>query len=141
MSITWTETLDNIDWEGLSHLYVIAPLGYKSADLLQRAFTSSYAHCFAWADGRVIGVGRVIGDGCDVAYLGDVAVHPDFQGQGLGKQIVQKLIDRSQGHRKILLYANPGKEAFYERFGFRRMKTAMAIFENEQWAAENGIVE
>ncbi|WP_237227661.1 GNAT family N-acetyltransferase [Rubinisphaera sp. JC750] len=141
MSITWTETLDNIDWEWLSHLYAIAPLGNKSADWLQESFANSRYVCFAWSDGRVIAAGRAVADGCDVSYIGDVAVHPDFQGQGLGKQIVQTLIDRSKGHRKILLYANPGKEGFYERFGFRRMKTAMAIFENEQWAIENGMLE
>jgi len=141
MTITWTDDLSDIDWEGLSHLYVVAPLGYKSADLLQESFTNSRYVCFAWSEGRVIGAGRAVADGCDVSYIGDVAVHPDYQGQGLGKQIVQTLIDRLKGHRKILLYANPGKEGFYERFGFRRMKTAMAIFENEQWAIENGMLD
>ena len=31
---------------------------------------------------------------------------------------------------KIILYAVPGGEPFYRRFGFMRMRTAMAIFEN-----------
>jgi hypothetical protein len=34
--------------------------------------------------------------------------------------------------RKIILYAVPGKEPFYMRFGFLRMETAMAIFQNQQ---------
>jgi len=32
----------------------------------------------------------------------------------------------------------PGKEPFYRRFGFKRMTTAMAIFENQALAFERG---
>jgi predicted N-acetyltransferase YhbS len=35
----------------------------------------------------------------------------------------------------------PGKEPFYKRFGFRRMRTAMAIFENPDQAAINGYLD
>ena len=48
------------------------------------------------------------------------------------------LVAKSRGHKKIILYAVPGKEAFYRRFGFLRMKTAMAIFENQQQALQGG---
>jgi citrate lyase synthetase len=59
---------------------------------------------------------------------------------GLGKQIISKLVNLSQGHRKIILYAVPGKESFYRKFGFKRMSTAMAIFENQARALEQGYV-
>lgn len=35
----------------------------------------------------------------------------------------------------------PGREKFYERFGFRRMTTAMAIFENPEQAYAHGYLE
>jgi len=44
-------------------------------------------------------------------------------------------------HRKIVLYAVPGKQPFYEAFGFRRMTTAMAIFENQERAHKRGYLE
>ena len=66
-------------------------------------------------------------DGLDCSYIGDVAILPEYQGIGLGKQIIQNLIQQSQGHRKIILYANPGKEGFYAKLGFKKMNTAMAI--------------
>ncbi|MEZ0471228.1 GNAT family N-acetyltransferase [Luteimonas salinilitoris] len=68
-------------------------------------------------------------------------MHPAHQGRGLGKQVIQRLVDRSRGHRKILLYAVPGKEPFYGTFGFRRMRTAMAIFENPVQAAIDGYTD
>ena len=48
------------------------------------------------------------------------------------------LVNQSRGHKKIILYSVPGKERFYERFGFLRMRTALAIFQNEQQARERG---
>ena len=59
----------------------------------------------------------------------------------MGKALIQRLVDRCRGHRKIILYAVPGKEPFYGKFGFRRMRTAMAIFENPEQAAANGYTE
>ncbi len=47
----------------------------------------------------------------------------------------------SVSRRKIILYAVPGKEPFYEAFGFRRMTTVMAIFENQERAHKRGYLE
>ena len=66
---------------------------------------------------------------------------PSQQGRGLGKEIVARLVQLLASHRKIILYAVAGKEPFYEAFGFRRMTTAMAIFENPAKAVQNGSIE
>jgi len=42
---------------------------------------------------------------------------------------------------QIILYANPGKEGFYQKLGFMRMRTAMAIFQNQGRAIEIGLVD
>jgi len=72
------------------------------------------------------------------AYLCDVAVLPSHRRLGLGKEIVGRLVRLSRGHRKIILYSVPGAESFYEAFGFRRMATAMAIFEDQAGAFARG---
>jgi predicted N-acetyltransferase YhbS len=69
-----------------------------------------------------------------------VAVHPSHQGTGLGKTIVGRLLDLSRHHKKIILYAVPGKEAFYRKLGFKRMNTAMAIFADQTQALKRGLV-
>ncbi|ATQ76924.1 GNAT family N-acetyltransferase [Massilia violaceinigra] len=141
MALEWTDSLDAVDWEELSALYKVAPLGDKSAANLKIVFTNSRYRCFVHEDGRIVGVGRALADGVDTSYVCDVAVLPQYQGSGLGKQIVAKLVALSHGHKKILLYAVPGKEPFYQKFGFRRMKTAMAIFEDQQLAQERGYLD
>ncbi|WP_249149867.1 GNAT family N-acetyltransferase [Bradyrhizobium liaoningense] len=93
---------------------------------------------FAHDAGRLVGAGRALADGRDCAYLCDVAVHPDCQGRGLGREIIGRLLAHCRGHRKIILYAVPGKEGFYERLGFRRMTTAMAIFDDQAGAYSRG---
>lgn len=137
----WVLEQDGIDWHALSHLYRIAPLGEKSAEDLRVVFTNSRYKCFVYAHGELVGAGRALADGVDCSYLCDIAVHPDFQGRGLGKAIIERLRTLSAGHRKIILYANPGKEGFYARLGFARMRTAMAIFRDQQRAVETGLVE
>ena len=141
MPLVWSHTLDDIDWNELSALYLAAPLGNKSPENLKTAFTNSLFKCFVHEDGKLVGVGRALADGIDCSYLCDIALLPSHQGIGLGQQIVSKLVDLSRGHKKIILYAVPGKEPFYKRLGFRRMKTAMAIFENQAQALERGYVD
>jgi ribosomal protein S18 acetylase RimI-like enzyme len=138
MELHWSDALEGVDWDELSELYRLAPLGVKPPDKLRTAFGNSMFRCFVRADGRLVGAGRALADGTDCAYICDIAVLPGHQGTGLGKRIVQHLVDRSRGHRKILLYAVPGREPFYRKFGFLRMKTAMAIFENQQQQLERG---
>ena len=141
MSLVWSDSSEHIDWEELSALYRVAPLGNKDPAHLKLAFGNSRFQCFVHEGARLVGVGRALADGVDCSYICDVAVLPSHQGTGLGKAIVGKLVERSAGHRKILLYAVPGKEAFYRKFGFRRMRTAMAIFDNQALAAERGYID
>jgi ribosomal protein S18 acetylase RimI-like enzyme len=128
----------DIDWDELVELYRIAPLGDKNPEDLKLTFSNSRFKCFAFDDHKMIGVGRALADGRDCSYICDVAIHPDYQGLGLGKQIIQSLIDQSHGHKKIILYSNPGKEGFYQKLGFKKMNTAMAIFQNEAAMIANG---
>src|SRR5262245_50798000 len=137
----WKFDQESIDWSELSNLYRIAPLGDKKPGDLERAFSNSMYKCFVLDDGVLIGAGRALADGVDCSYLCDVAVHTGLQGRGLGKAIIEKLKELSAGHKKIILYANPGKEEFYRKLGFRRMLTAMAIFQDGHRAVARGLLD
>jgi citrate lyase synthetase len=138
MALEWKQTTDAVDWDELSALYRAAPLGDKKPRHLQTVFSNSMFTCFVYENSRLVGAGRALADGADCSYICDIAVLPSHQGTGLGKQIVGQLVESSRGHKKIILYAVPGKEPFYKKFGFLRMKTAMAIFENQQQQLERG---
>jgi ribosomal protein S18 acetylase RimI-like enzyme len=140
MDFTWHFDQNKINWNELSELYKIAPLGTKLPVDLKTVFSNSKFKCFVYEKKRLIGVGRALADGKDCSYICDIAIHPDYQDRGLGKEIVLNLVRLSQGHKKIILYANPGKEGFYAKLGFKKMNTAMAMFQNEADMMANGTI-
>jgi len=140
MKFRWYFDQTNINWDELSKLYRIAPLGTKLPDDLKIVFSNSRFKCFVYHDALLIGAGRGLADGKDCSYLCDIAVHPEYQGLGVGKEIVQNLVRLSEGHKKIILYANTGKEGFYAKLGFKKMNTAMAIFQNEAEMMAKGTI-
>ena len=140
MDHSWVYDDSAVDWGELSELYRMAPLGEKSPNDLVTVFSNSRFKCFVYADMDLVGVGRALADGLDCSYIADVAVHPDSQRIGLGKAIIERLVALSNGHKKIILYANPGTEGFYNSLGFHRMNTAMAIWRNHEQAIESGLI-
>lgn len=136
--LTWSNSTDGLAWAELEQLYRLAPLGNKSAAHLQTVFGNSRYMWFVRDAGRLVAAGRVLADGADCAYLCDIAVLPSHQGTGLGQALVSRLVDDAAGHKKIILYAVPGKEAFYAKLGFLRLRTAMAIFQDRDAAIARG---
>lgn len=136
----WVHDIGAVDWSELSELYRLAPLGQKPPDALMTVFASSRFACFVYVADHLVGAGRALADGLDCAYIADVAVHPNHQGRGLGREIIRRLVALAAGHKKIILYANPGTEAFYMALGFLPMNTAMAIWHDPASAIQSGIL-
>ncbi len=136
MNLKWIYQNDTVNWDELSNLYRISPLGNKKPSDLKTVFLNSMFKCFVYSDKTLIGAGRALADGMDCSYICDVSIHPDYQGKGIGKDIINKLVELSKGHNKIILYSIPGKEQFYAKLGFDKMNTAMAIFKNKEQAIE-----
>lgn len=113
------------DQSQLAALYKAAELGRRSPEEIVRAFEHSRYKIFATDCGRLVGAGRAFGDEVDCAVICDLAVHPDMQSIGLGERILETLKRQVRHHLRIILYAKPGKERFYLKRGFGRMKTAM----------------
>ncbi len=141
MKFFLSNDINRVNWPELAVVFELAPLGYRDPDLLKAVFISSRYRCFLYDGDRIIGAGRALADGVDCSVICDVVVHPDYQGLKQGKRMVNHLVEKSRDHNKVLLYANPGKESFYAKLGFRRMKTAMAIFKDGARAKERGITD
>ena len=71
------------------------------------------------ADGQVVGMGRVVGDGAVVCYIQDLIVIPQVQAQGIGSQIIQKLkayvesLREEESTMMLCLMCAKGREPFY----------------------------
>jgi GNAT superfamily N-acetyltransferase len=99
----------------------------SSLEKVNQAFLASFAVATCWRSGRLIGFGRMISDGKMYASIFDVVVDPEFQKQGIGRKLMERLISKASG-MTIHLTSTFGNEGFYERLGFRRHKTAMALY-------------
>ena len=76
MNVEWLYSDEGLDWEELSDLYRIAPLGHKDPSNLKVSFSNSMFKVFVYDSGRLIAAGRALADGKDCSYICDVAVHP-----------------------------------------------------------------
>ena len=88
-------------------------------DLMQ-ALRSSWYMLGAYAGERLVGFGRLVSDGVIHAMIYELIVLPEYQGQGIGGQILEKLVEkcRQTGVRDIQLFCARGKREFYEKHGF-----------------------
>lgn len=71
---------------------------------------------------KIIGMGRLIGDGAIYFYIQDVIVLPEYQGMGVGNNIMQEiekyLLENAPKNAFIGLMAASGVEAFYTTFNY-----------------------
>jgi GNAT superfamily N-acetyltransferase len=73
---------------------------------------------------RLIGLARAVSDNATICYLQDVLVRPDEQGNGVGRALVQAVLDRYWAVRQKVLLTDdePGQRAFYEAVGYAEIR-------------------
>ncbi len=99
----------------------------RSAQKISRALEHSLAFG-VYADGRQIGLGRVITDYATFAYLCDVVIHEAYRGMGIGKWLIETIQAHPdlQGLRRWML-ATRDAHGLYRQYGFTPLK------EPERW--------
>ena len=130
--ITYKTEINDLDWEKLVDLYdetdMCIGLGRKrETEKIRRAFQNSSRFVTAWDSEIIIGAGRMISDGECYGWIHDMAVLPSYRKQGIGRTIVEKLLESNE---KLLIGLTSSFEAvdFYTRLGFNKHKTAMAKY-------------
>jgi len=116
--------LNAIDWQQVLILFQKINWKRRVPEEIARAFMQSTATLFVYHHDRIIGFGRVIGDGRYYAMLADVVVDPDYQGRGLGKYIVTHLNNGLVDYHFVNLSAAPGADDFYKNMGWKKQRTA-----------------
>lgn len=83
---------------------------------------NSYYHIAVYEEEnqKLIGFVDSVSNGVTDAYIQDLMVHPDFQGKGLGSELMNKMIDylKKAGVYMISVLYDEGLKDFYARFGF-----------------------
>jgi len=140
--VYFSTCLEGVNWDDAVSLFERAPLGSQRRDpnKLKRAFEASYAVVVAYDSDRLVGMGRALCDGEYQAVIYNMVVLPEYQGKGIGKIIIEKLCEQLPVEN-IILYSVPGREGFYLKCGFKRMRTAMAKFNQYMSAPDSGYLQ
>ena len=140
MEVDVKQDCAGVDWNAVSETLKRVGMAYYEPDVHRKAFEASHTTVFVYQAGRLIGFGRAISDGTYQAAIYDCAVLPEFQGKGIGTIILKNILSQIS-HCNVILYATPGKEGFYQKLGFRKMKTGMAHFKKSESMKERGFTE
>ncbi|MGT2907072.1 GNAT family N-acetyltransferase [Streptococcus dentiloxodontae] len=134
---------DKVDFEQVAEVLHSAGLASSTnAEQTKKAFQNSDLTIYIKDGDRVIGVGRALTDFVSQGAIYNVAVAADYQGQHVGHTIILTLLEKLQG-TNVILYTHPQTLTLYEKYGFRRNKTAFAHFdhgnpESLQWMEDEG---
>lgn len=96
------------------------------------AITHSHPVVTAWANEHLIGFARATSDGVFRATIWDVVMHPNYQGAGLGRRLVETLIAHPHMNKVERTYLmTTYQQRFYERIGFEQNTTTTMVLHNQ----------
>lgn len=109
--------------------------GTETPEMLQvfaRPFRNSTFVFSAWDEGKLIGCVRVLSDRMFRAVIYDLAVHPDYQHRGIGKELLHRCVAQCPD-AEWLIQTEPHIAGFYEKQGFDRMKEDVFLHIPSKW--------
>lgn len=115
-------TADGLDMARLNDVF--AAVGFPRRDPGRIRTALEHTDALLWVEHRrsaaPVAFARATGDGVFNAIIWDVVVDPSFQGIGLGKAVVERLVQDllSKGISNIALYSEPRVLGFYRPLGF-----------------------
>ena len=116
--------------EEFNYLYDAVWWGSYDEKVSEKALANTMYSVSVYDDDKIIGYGRIIGDGICFLYIHDVIVIPKYQNKKIGSPIMNKLLEKvnqikvENPNARVYLGASKGKEKFYERFGFIKREDA-----------------
>ncbi len=120
------EPVNDIELDQLVALYdAVGWSAYTRAPQVLRAAIAGSSYVVAARRGqRLVGVARAVSDDATICYLQDVLVLPQEQRSGVGRALVQAVLNRYRTVRQKVLLTDdePGQRAFYEALGYTEVR-------------------
>lgn len=87
----------------------------------------------AWDNDRLIGLIDALDDGIMTAYVHYLLVNPEYQGKGIGKELVKRIREKYKDYLRIVLIAYDKEIKFYENCGFEKGVDNTPMFITSLW--------
>ena len=116
------ENVNNV--KEYNYLFDEVGWGAYEEEVSKKALENTVYSVSVYDNDKIIGYGRLIGDGICYIYIHDVMVLPKYQNQQMGTKIMNKLLEKinqiklENPYIRVYLGASKGKEDFYKKFGF-----------------------
>lgn len=123
-----------IDLDQLQDLFQVTAFWAQNRRLedWKIALANSKPVVTAWDNDRLIGFARATSDGVYRATIWDVVIHPDYQGAGLGRKLVETVLMHPHVNRVERVYLmTTHQQSFYERIGFEINSTTTMVLFNQ----------
>ena len=119
-----------LDAQEVSDLFDRSGIRRPIGDLerIQRMLDHADEIVSARDNGKLVGIIRAITDYSYCCYISDLAVDKSYQGNGIGKELINQLIHKL-GNEEIqyILTSAPNSVGFYENIGFERADKAFVL--------------
>ena len=91
----------------------------KDSVRLKNAIDNSLKVLTAWDGDKLVGLIRLVGDDYTIIYIQDILVLEDYQGQGIGSNLLKLVLDKYKSIRQIVLMTDNTEETvgFYKKNG------------------------
>jgi len=87
----------------------------------------------AWDGERLVGLISAMDDGIMTAYIHYLLVRPEYQGKGIGQQLIERTKEKYKDYLRIVLVAYDKECGFYEHCGFKKGEDETPMFITELW--------
>lgn len=124
----------NVDLPQLQALFQVAAFWAKDRRVedLAVAIANSDPVITAWDHDVMIGFARATSDGIYRATVWDVVIHPDYQGAGLGRKLVETVLSHPKMSRVERIYLmTTHEQSFYQRIGFEPNASTTMVLHNQ----------
>jgi N-acetylglutamate synthase-like GNAT family acetyltransferase len=131
--IQFCDQKERIDLEQLRTLLQLGAFWAKDrrAEDLAVAIANSEPVITAWDQEQLIGFARATSDGIYRATIWDVVIHPNYQGAGLGRRLVETVLAHPRMSRVERIYLmTTHQQSFYERIGFECNSSTTMVLHN-----------
>lgn len=132
MKICYTTDIENITQEGFQELFLSVKLesGKFPSEFL-KAIKGSHSVVTAWDEDKLIGLINALSDGVLTAYFHYMLINPSYQGKGIGKEMMDLMLDRYKGYQTKVLIAYLNVVEFYGKLGFKAEEGTTPMFISE----------
>jgi GNAT superfamily N-acetyltransferase len=128
-------TGNDVSLDEMIELYVDSTLGERrpvdDPERMGRMLEEAVLVLTAWDEAKLVGISRSITDWVYCTYLSDLAVRADYQGRGIGKELVRRT-RAATPQATVILLAAPKAVDYYPRIGMTRHESAWVLWPGEE---------